>query len=50
LDKNYPKSGRNRVKSLEIFEKNLEGKLDLSDFINLEEIIIRDYVDRNKVE
>ena len=38
LDKDYPKGGRSKVKELHIDNKNLEGKLDLSDFVNLEKL------------
>jgi Leucine-rich repeat (LRR) protein len=36
LDKNYPKERRDNITELKIGEKNLEGFLDLQDFINLE--------------
>ncbi|RHZ35521.1 hypothetical protein [endosymbiont GvMRE of Glomus versiforme] len=38
LDKNYPKNQRGDIKKLDISKKNLEGTLDLSDFVNLEEL------------
>lgn len=38
LDENYPLEGRKEHKTLKIQEKNLEGELDLTDFINLEEL------------
>src|SRR6185312_9433846 len=36
LDQNYPKEERKNIKGLEINDKNLEGHLDLRDFVNLE--------------
>jgi len=37
LNKNYPtKEERKNIKELKINKKNLEGNLDLSDFVNLE--------------
>ncbi|RIA83266.1 hypothetical protein C1645_743202 [Glomus cerebriforme] len=36
LDQHYPKEGRNEIKELDISHKNLEGDLDLNDFIKLE--------------
>lgn len=36
LDKNYPKEDRNNITELKIRRKNLEGHLDLQDFLNLE--------------
>jgi hypothetical protein len=38
LDKNYPKDQRKIITELDISNKNLEGVLDLSDFVNLEEL------------
>jgi hypothetical protein len=38
LDRNYPKEVRNDIKKLDISNKNLEGELDLSEFVNLEEL------------
>jgi len=38
LDNNYPQEKRKGVKRLTIDRKKLEGHLDLSDFINLEEL------------
>jgi len=38
LDANYPKEIRSEIKNLYIREKELEGLLDLSDFVNLEEL------------
>lgn len=36
LDKNYPKEERNNITELNIISQNLEGKLNLEGFINLE--------------
>lgn len=36
LDENYPKEERNNIIELKIRRKNLEGHLDLQDFLNLE--------------
>jgi len=38
FDKNYPKNEREEVTFLNINGKNLEGELDLNDFINLEKL------------
>lgn len=38
LDKNYPLEERNEIKELNINGKNLEGHLDLRDFVNLESL------------
>ncbi|CAG8794641.1 11346_t:CDS:2 [Gigaspora margarita] len=38
LDKNYPKEVRGKLTELLISNKNLEGDLDLSDFVNLKEL------------
>ena len=38
LDQNYPQEERMNVYDLRINDKNLEGHLDLSDFINLKGI------------
>jgi len=38
LDSHYPKKKKSEVVELNIFNKNLEGPLDLSDFVNLEEL------------
>ncbi|CAI2173144.1 11931_t:CDS:2 [Funneliformis geosporum] len=38
FEQNYPKTTRNQVTELNISNKNLEGELDLSDFINLEKL------------
>lgn len=38
LDYLYLKSQREKVTELNLFEKNLQGELDLSDFVNLEEL------------
>jgi len=38
IDQNYPKEERKNITNLEINDKNLEGELDLSDFVNLEEL------------
>lgn len=38
LDKNYPKEERKETKKLDVNDKSLEGYLDLSDFVNLEEL------------
>ncbi|RHZ36028.1 hypothetical protein [endosymbiont GvMRE of Glomus versiforme] len=38
LDENYPKEGRKEIKRLGINNKDLEGNLDLNDFVNLEEL------------
>jgi len=35
LDQNYPKNTRKNVKELDISNKNLEGELDLEDFVDL---------------
>lgn len=38
LDQYYPKEERKGITELDISKKNLEGHLDLSDFVNLEEL------------
>jgi len=38
LDQNYSKEERKNICVLKINNKNLEGHLDLSDFINLKEL------------
>jgi len=38
LDENYPQNQRKTITNLDIKEKNLQGSLDLSDFVNLEEL------------
>ncbi|CAI2164580.1 18998_t:CDS:2 [Funneliformis geosporum] len=38
LDKNYPKEIRNEIKNLYLKEKKIEGDLNLSDFVNLNEL------------
>jgi len=38
LDQNYSKEERSKVTKLNIYCENLEGDLDLSDFINLKEL------------
>jgi len=38
LDVNYSKEERNKITELDISHKNLESELDLSDFVNLEEL------------
>lgn len=38
LDENYPKDQRSRIRVLDVGNKNLESELDLSDFIDLEEL------------
>src|SRR6185312_5151869 len=38
INKNYPQEIRKNLKSLEISGKDLEGHLDLKDFINLESL------------
>ncbi|CAJ0851572.1 791_t:CDS:2 [Entrophospora sp. SA101] len=38
LNKNYPKENREEVTKLDISNKNLEGELDLTDFVILEEL------------
>jgi Leucine-rich repeat (LRR) protein len=38
LDQNYPKKKRRGVKNLDIKSQNLEGFLNLNDFVNLEEL------------
>ena len=38
LDRNYPKNQRKEIKKIDIALKNFSGSLDLSDFINLEEL------------
>jgi len=38
LDKNYPKKERKDFTKLEINDKNLEGDLNLSDFVNLKKL------------
>jgi Leucine-rich repeat (LRR) protein len=38
LDREYPKEERKQIKELDISNKNLEGELDLSDFISLENL------------
>jgi len=38
MDVNYPKRNRKNIKKLDVSEKNLEGCLDLSNFVNLEEL------------
>jgi len=38
LDKNYPFEERNKIKSLDINEKNLVGDLVLNDFVELEKL------------
>lgn len=38
LDQNYPKEQRNKITNLDIKTKDLEGDLDLSDFINLKKL------------
>jgi len=38
LDNNYPKENRKEIKNLDISNKDLEGGLDLTDFVNLEEL------------
>jgi len=45
MDVNYPRKNRKNVKKLDVSKKNLEGCLDLSDFINLEEL----YCQENKL-
>jgi len=40
LDKKYPKDERENIKVLDLSDLNLKGDLDLSDFKNLEEVII----------
>ena len=45
MDVNYPRRNRKNVKKLEISRKNLENCLDLSDFVNLEEL----YCQENKL-
>jgi len=38
LDRKYPQEIRAKVKELNISDKNLEGFLDLTEFVNLEEL------------
>ena len=38
LDLNYPQSQRKLIRELYIRDKNLEGELDLKEFVNLERI------------
>lgn len=38
MDKNYPKNRRKEITELDISEKNLQETLDLSNFVNLEEL------------
>jgi len=38
MNQNYPKEERKNITNLEINDKKLEGHLDLSDFVNLEEL------------
>jgi len=38
LDKIYPKDKRKEIERLDLCSKNLEGELDLSDFVNLREL------------
>jgi hypothetical protein len=45
LDAIYPKNQRNTIKELNLENKNLTGSLDLSDFVNLEEL----YCEKNKL-
>src|SRR5690349_14694969 len=50
FDQKHPKEERENIKELYIDKKNVEGKLDLSDFPNLEKIFISHFVDENKLE
>jgi hypothetical protein len=38
LERFYPKEQRNAIKKLDVSRRNLRGELDLSDFVNLEEL------------
>jgi len=38
LDENFPQEERKNAKELDISNKDLEGSLDLNDFINLREL------------
>jgi len=38
LDKNYPQEERSKITELDISGQNLEGELDLSDFVNCQEL------------
>jgi len=49
LDQNYPKEQRKNIKKLKINEMDLEGELDLSDFVNLEELTFSN-IGKNKVK
>src|ERR1043165_5169491 len=42
LDRNYPEEERKEITKLDIGNKSLESSLDLSDFVNLEELDCRD--------
>ena len=45
LDQKHPKEERENIRELHINEENLAGKLDLSDFPNLEKVFISHFVD-----
>ncbi|WNE40615.1 MAG: hypothetical protein mread185_000072 [Mycoplasmataceae bacterium] len=40
LDQNYPKDQRSEIEKLDLSNQNLEGEVDLSDFINLKKVNI----------
>ena len=48
LNKNYPAEQRKHIKKLNLRGLNLEGNLDLSDFINLEELDCRINISNNR--
>src|SRR6185436_8329471 len=50
LNQKYPQEERKNTKELYINKENVEGKLDLSDFPNLEKVFISHFVDENKLE
>jgi hypothetical protein len=50
LNKNYPQENRKDIKELDFHNLNLEGDLDLKDFVNLENVDVSNNAQLGKID